>query len=47
MVDYKKHGQGTHSNEMGADKLTENTPNVQKCVGFLQISMKKGFIGRP
>jgi hypothetical protein len=27
-----KHGQGTHSTKMGADKLTENTPNAPKFI---------------
>ena len=28
MVENGKHGQGTHSAKMGADKLAENTPNA-------------------
>ena len=31
----KKHGQGTHSTQMGqmgADKLAENTPKAPKCI---------------
>ena len=56
MVDQNgKHGQGTHSTKMGADKLAKNNPNAPKCIcpNCLQkaqkfgISMKKGFIGRP
>ena len=27
-----KHGQGTHSTKMGADKLAENTPNAPKFI---------------
>jgi hypothetical protein len=47
----EKHGQGTYSTKMGADKLAENTPNVSKYLPKLSaqaqkfwISMKKGFI---
>ena len=40
-----KHGQGTHSTKMGADKSAENTPNAQ--AQMFGILMKKGFIGRP
>ena len=29
---YGKHGQGTHSTEMSADKSAENTPNAPKCI---------------
>ena len=32
MVYYGKHGQGTHSTKMGADKSAENTPNAPKFV---------------
>jgi hypothetical protein len=35
---------------MGADKSAENTPNVPKFICpriKFEISMKKGFIGRP
>ena len=33
MIDYYgKHGQGTHSTKMGADKLSENTPNAPICL---------------
>ena len=50
-----KHGQGTHSTKMGADKWTENTPNAPKSYlpelsahgQKFRNSMKKGFIGRP
>jgi hypothetical protein len=38
----RKYGKETHSTQMGADKLAENTPNAQK----FGILMKKGFIGR-
>ena len=49
-----KHGQGTHSTKMGADKLAENTPNAPKYIcpiclpkpkslGFL----KKAYTGCP
>ena len=33
----RKHGQGTYSTIMGADKSTENTPNLPKfiCQNFL------------
>ena len=45
-------GEGTHSTQMGADKLAETTPNApQICLPKLfdqsqkfWISMKKGFI---
>jgi hypothetical protein len=53
MVDYGKHGQGTHSTKMGADKLFKNAcPKIylSKLSAQAQkfgISMKKGFIGRP
>jgi hypothetical protein len=32
MVDFGKHGQGTHSIKMGADKLAENAENATKIV---------------
>jgi hypothetical protein len=53
MVDYGKHGQGTHSTKMGADKLFKNAcPKIylSKLSAQAQkfgISMKKGFIGHP
>ena len=28
-----RHGQGTHSTKMGANKLAENTPNAPKTFG--------------
>ena len=30
----EKHGHGTHSTKMGADKLAENTPNVPKKISL-------------
>ena len=32
MVDYLKHGQGAQCTKMGADKLTESTPNTPKFI---------------
>jgi hypothetical protein len=46
----KKHGQGTHSTKMRADKLAENTPNAPKIVcpsPKVWNFDEKGFIGRP
>ena len=34
----EKHGQGTHSTNMGADKLTENTPNAPKLMHLSKLS---------
>ena len=49
-----KHGQGTHSSKMGADKSFENTPNAPKFIfpnGLpkpkIWFRWKKGFSGRP
>ena len=47
-----KHGQGTHSTKMGADKSAENTLNATKiifpnCLPKFGISIKQGFIGWP
>ena len=50
-----KHGQGTHCTKMGADSLSENTPNApesicpiclpkHKCSGF---QWKKASLGVP
>ena len=41
-----KHGQGTHSTKMGADKLAENTPNAPKCFGPICLPKPKslGFL---
>ena len=40
-----KHGQGTHSTKMGADKLDENTPNAPKfiCPICLPKDKSSGF----
>ena len=54
-----KHGQGTHSTKIGADKSAKNTPNAihPKCDSLQmpkklsaqaqKFGMKKGFIRRP
>ena len=43
-----KHGQGTHSTKMGANKSAENNPNAPKfiCPNFWDFD-KKGFIRHP
>ena len=37
----EKYGQGTHSTNMGADKLTENTPNAPKLMSKLSAQAQK------
>ena len=45
-----KHGQGTHSTKMGADKSAETPkiylPKLSDQAKKFGIMMKKGFIGR-
>ena len=43
----EKHGQGTHSTKMGADKLAENTPNAPKfiCPKLWDFYEKKSSLG--
>jgi hypothetical protein len=40
-----KHGQGTHSTQIGTDKLAENTPNTPKFIAlnYLPNSKSLGF----
>ena len=43
-----KHGQGTHSTKMGAEKSAKNTPNaLNLSVQIVWDFDEKGFIGRP
>ena len=52
---FGKHGKGTQSTKIGADKLIQDTPNAPKTNvpnlfaqdQMFEISMKKGYIGRP
>ena len=37
----EKYEQGTHSTNMGADKLTENTPNSPKLMSKLSAQAQK------
>ena len=48
MLINEKHGQGTYSTKMGADKSAEipQMPNLSAQAQKFGISMKKGFIGR-
>ena len=39
----RKHGQGTHSTKMGADKLSENTPNASKYFGPICLPKPKSL----
>ena len=38
-----KHGQGTHSTKMGADKLAKNTPNAPKFFGPICLPKPKSL----
>ena len=38
-----KHGQGTHSTKMGADKSAENTPNAPKFFGPICLPKSKSL----
>ena len=42
----KKHGQGTHSTKMGADKLTESTPNAPKFICPNRLPKPKSLVFR-
>ena len=39
----KKHGQGTHSSKIGADKSAENTPNAAKLFGPICLPKPKSL----
>ena len=40
---FEKHGQGTHSNKMGPDKLTENASNAKKFISQNCLLKSKGL----
>ena len=41
----EKHGQGTHSTKMGADKSFENTSNAQKFIYLFYCLSKPKSLG--